>query len=36
MEMYKIENGWMTTCYPEVLFVEGDQIFNLLKIIKDL
>ena len=36
MEMYKIENGWMTTCYPELLFVESEQIFNLLKAIKDV
>jgi len=36
MEMYKIENGWMTTCYPETVFLKNEQAFNLLKIIKDL
>ena len=37
MEFYKIENGWMTTCYPENIFVlNTEQIFNILKIIKDL
>ena len=37
MEFYKIENGWMTTCYPENVFVlNTEQIFNVLKIIKDL
>ena len=34
MEFYKIENGWMTTCYPENLFLENT--LSLLKIIKDL
>jgi hypothetical protein len=36
MKMYKIENGWMTTCYPENVFLKGAQLFNLLKLIKDL
>jgi len=37
MEFYQIENGWMTTCYPENLFLyNSEQLFNLLKIIKDL
>jgi len=37
MEFYKIENGWMTTCYPENIFIlNTEQIFNVLKIIKDL
>ena len=36
MEMYKIENGWMTTCYPETVFLKNEQAFNLLKTIKDL
>jgi len=37
MEFYKIENGWMTTCYPENVFVTNtEQIFNIPKIIKDL
>ena len=35
MEMYKIENGWMTTCYPETVFLKNEQAFNLLKTIKD-
>jgi len=35
MEMYKIENGWMTTCYPETVFLKNEQAFNLLKIIKE-
>ena len=37
MEIYKIENGWMTTCYPENLFLQNtEQLFQLLKLIKDL
>ena len=37
MTAYKIENGWMTTCYPENLFLQNtEQLFNLLKFIKDL
>ena len=36
MEFYKIKNGWMTTCYPENIFVRGDQLFQFLKVIKDL
>ena len=37
MELYKIENGWMTTCYPENLFLQdNERLFNLLKIIKGL
>jgi len=37
MEIYKIENGWMTTCYPENLFLQNtEQLFKLLKFIKDL
>ena len=35
MEMYKIENGWMTTCYPETVFLKNEHVFNLLKTIKD-
>ena len=35
MEMYKIENGWMTTCYPETVFLKNEHAFNLLKTIKD-
>ena len=37
MDIYKIKNGWMTTCYPEnVFFQNTQQLFDLLKIIKDL
>ena len=37
LDLYKIKNGWMTTCYPENVFLkDGDQIFLLLKTIKDL
>jgi len=36
MEFYKIKNGWMTTCYPENVFVRGEQLFQFLKVIKDL
>jgi len=36
VEFYKIENGWMTTCYPENVFVRGEQLFQFLKVIKDL
>ena len=37
MDFYKIKNGWMTNCYPENLFVGNtEQLYNLLKIIKDL
>jgi len=37
MQIYKIENGWMTTCYPENLFLQNtEQLFKLLKFIKDL
>ena len=37
LEFYKLSVGWMTTCYPENLFlVDTEQIFNILKLIKDL
>jgi len=36
MEFYKIENGWMTNCYPENVFLGNEQLFHLLKLIKDL
>jgi len=37
IDVYKIKNGWMTTCYPENLFLQDTlPLFNLLKIIKDL
>lgn len=37
MDIYKIKSGWMTTCYPENLFLRNtEQLFELLKIIKDL
>jgi len=37
MKFYQIENGWMTNCYPENLFLQNtEQLFNLLKFIKEL
>ena len=41
MEFYKVSDGWMTTCYPENLFLaledeRQEQIFKILKLIKDL
>jgi len=37
MEFYRIENGWMTNCYPENFFIQAHEgLFNLLKTIKDL
>jgi len=37
MEFYQIENGWMTTCYPENIFLQNTKsLFNLLKLVKDL
>nr|AIF18524.1 hypothetical protein [uncultured marine thaumarchaeote KM3_83_D12] len=36
MEIYPIENGFMTNCYPENVFLKDIQTFNLLKAIKDL
>ena len=37
MDVYKIKNGWMTTCYPENVFLKkSQQLFDLLKTIKDL
>ena len=37
MAIYKIENGWMTNCYPENLFLQNtEHLFKLLKLIKDL
>jgi hypothetical protein len=37
MEFYKIGGAWMTTCYPENLFlVNTEQIFKILKFIKDV
>jgi hypothetical protein len=37
MEFYKTEDGWMTNCYPENLFLaDTEQLFNILKLIKDL
>ena len=37
MQVYKIKNGWMTSCYPENVFLKNnDQLLNLLKLIKDL
>ena len=37
MDIYRIKNGHMTTCYPENVFLKNnEQIFKLLKLIKDL
>ena len=37
IDIYKIKNGWMTTCYPENVFLKDtQQLFDLLKTIKDL
>jgi len=37
IDVYKIKNGWMTTCYPENIFLKNSQqLFDLLKLIKDL
>jgi len=37
MDIYKIKNGHMTTCYPENVFLkESQQLFDLLKVIKNL
>ena len=37
MDIYKIKNGYMTTCYPENVFLkESQQLFDLLKVIKNL
>jgi len=37
LEIYRIKNGHMTNCYPENVFLkDGEQIFKLLKLIKDL
>ena len=37
MEFYKIGGAWMTTCYPDLLFLtDTDVLFNVLKTIKEL
>jgi len=37
MDIYKIKNGHMTTCYPENVFLkQSQQLFDLLKVIKNL
>jgi hypothetical protein len=37
MDIYKIKNGHMTTCYPENVFLKSSQqLVDLLKLIKDL
>ena len=38
LKVYRIENGWMTTCYPENIFLKqnNEEFFNLLKFIKNL
>ena len=37
MEFYKIDNGWMTNCYPERVFIKStNDTYEMLKIIKEL
>jgi len=37
IDIYKIKNGWMTTCYPENVFLrDSQQLFDFLRAIKDL
>ena len=37
MEFYKIDNGWMTNCYPENVFVSSTNgTYEILKTIKEL
>ena len=37
MEFYKIDNGWMTNCYPELVFVTSTNgTYEILKTIKGL
>jgi hypothetical protein len=37
IQLNKIENGWMTNCYPENVFLrDSEQLFTFLKAIKDL
>jgi hypothetical protein len=37
MEFYRVGEAWMTTCYPENVFLTNtEQLFNILKLIKDL
>ena len=37
MEFYKIDNGWMTNCYPERVFIKStNDTYEILKIIKEL
>ena len=37
MEFYKIGGAWMTTCFPDLLFLtDTDVLFNVLKTIKEL
>jgi len=37
MEFYKLEAGWFTTCYPDLIFLTNtDLLTNILKTIKDL
>jgi len=36
MEFYKVENGWMTTCYPETIFLTNSPLLvDMLNMIKD-
>ena len=37
MEFYEIDNGWMTNCYPEMVFTNSKEItYEILKTIKKL
>jgi len=37
MEFYKIDNGWMTNCYPELVFATSTNgTYEMLKTIKEL
>ena len=37
MEFYKIDNGWMTNCYPENVFTNSNLgTYEILKTIKEL
>ena len=37
MEFYKTDDGWMTNCYPEMLFLDDTKtLVSILQTIKDL
>jgi len=31
MEFYKVDNGWMTTCYPDLLMKESAVLLSAIK-----